>query len=120
MTNEPSLAQGSENTPDPWEWWDAFRSAANYEKKIALALEVGKGRELRLPPFPFGIVYILYSFFSDTLSEANMRRWLGEPIKALILNTGLYLTNKKGYPVLPKAIQVLVKRFIPLNVQVTK
>lgn len=30
----------------------------------------------------------------------------------------LYLTNKKGYPVLPRSLQALVKRFVPLDVQV--
>ena len=48
-----------------WSWWDDFRSAANYEKKMGLALEVGKE-----PP-----------------SEDTIKRWLGEPVRALVLNT---------------------------------
>ncbi len=32
-----------ESSLEPWEWWDAFRSAANYEKKLGLVLELGKG-----------------------------------------------------------------------------
>ena len=32
-------------------------------------------------------------------------RWLGEPIKTLLFHTSVFLTNKKGYPVLSKAHQ---------------
>lgn len=44
-------------------------------------------------------------------------RWLGEPVRCLILPTTLFLTNKKGYPVLSKAHQALVKRFSVLEIQ---
>lgn len=38
-------------------------------------------------------------------------------MRCLILPTTLFLTNKKGYPVLSKAHQALVKRFAVLEVQ---
>lgn len=41
-------------------------------------------------------------------SEAVMEKWLGEPIKAAILPTSIFLTNKKGFPVLSKAHQHVV------------
>jgi protein arginine N-methyltransferase 5 len=34
-----------------------------------------------------------------------LQRWLAEPIKAVVISTNLFLTNKKGYPVLSKAHQ---------------
>lgn len=44
----------------------------------------------------------------DMPSEAVMEKWLGEPIKAAILPTSIFLTNKKGFPVLSKAHQQVV------------
>ena len=44
-------------------------------------------------------------------------RWLGEPVKCLILQTSFFLVNKKGYPVLPRALQNMVRQFYPLRVQ---
>ncbi len=41
---------GDEEDKDTWAWWDSFRSAANYEKKMGLALEIAKGEFL----LPFG------------------------------------------------------------------
>lgn len=38
-------------------------------------------------------------------------------MRCLILPTTLFLTNKKGYPVLSKAHQALVKKFAVLDVQ---
>jgi hypothetical protein len=57
---------------------------ANSLSKLSLCMEVGD----RLPP------------------ESELVRWLGEPIKTLLIPTSLFLTNKKGYPVLPKPYQV--------------
>ena len=80
---------------DTWEWWDVFRGCANTEKRLFLALSL----DIDLP------------------DELRLQRWLGEPVKALIISTGLFLTNKRGCPVLPRAVQAVVKRFIPLKVQ---
>jgi protein arginine N-methyltransferase 5 len=59
---------------------------ANSLSKLSLCMELGD----RLPP------------------ESELVRWLGEPIKTLLIPTSLFLTNKKGYPVLPKPYQVPV------------
>lgn len=44
----------------------------------------------------------------DMPSEAVIDKWLGEPIKAAILPTSIFLTNKKGFPVLSKAHQRII------------
>ena len=80
---------------DTWEWWDVFRGCANTEKRLFLALSLDKG----IP------------------DEDRLERWLGEPVKALIISTSLFLTNKRGCPVLPRSVQAVIKRFIPLKVQ---
>ena len=46
----------------------------------------------------------------DLPSNDVIERWLGEPIKTVILPTKVFLTNRKGYPVLSKAHQVVVQR----------
>ncbi|KAG8037995.1 hypothetical protein G9C98_006320 [Cotesia typhae] len=79
----------------PWEWWNEFRFICDFDKKIGVALIVSH----------------------DLPEEDEINRWLGEPIKCLILPTTLFITNKKGYPVLGRAHQVLIQRFSPLNVQ---
>uniref|UniRef100_A0A673KWM4 Protein arginine N-methyltransferase 5 n=1 Tax=Sinocyclocheilus rhinocerous TaxID=307959 RepID=A0A673KWM4_9TELE len=67
----------------------------DYNKRICLAIEI----EADLP--------------SDTLID----KWLGEPIKAAILPTSIFLTNKKGFPVLSKAHQRIIFRLFKLEAQ---
>ncbi|XP_048449876.1 protein arginine N-methyltransferase 5, partial [Rhincodon typus] len=78
-----------------WLWWHHFRSLCDYNKRIALALEVG----------------------SDLPSDGVIDRWLGEPIKAAVLPTSIFLTNKKGFPVLSKMHQNLIYQLFKLEVQ---
>lgn len=72
-----------------------FRSVCNYNRRLGVALEV-------TPDIP---------------SAEEINRWLGEPVRSLIIPTSLFLTNKKGYPVLSRAHQNLLRQFVPLNVQ---
>ncbi|EMP30591.1 Protein arginine N-methyltransferase 5 [Chelonia mydas] len=88
----PEDGSGDEKT---WIWWHDFRTLCDYNKRIAVALEVG-------PDLP---------------SNHVIDRWLGEPIKAAILPTSIFLTNKKGFPVLSKMHQRLVFRLLKLEVQ---
>ncbi|XP_053901464.1 protein arginine N-methyltransferase 5 isoform X1 [Malaclemys terrapin pileata] len=88
----PEDGSGDEKT---WIWWHNFRTLCDYNKRIAVALEVG-------PDLP---------------SNHVIDRWLGEPIKAAILPTSIFLTNKKGFPVLSKMHQRLVFRLLKLEVQ---
>lgn len=93
--NAPTSLVQPLSDEDPWEWWDVFRNVANSEKRLSLALELGAE-----PP-----------------TEARLKRWLGEPVKALIISTRLFLTNKRGYPVLSRQLQVLIRQFLPLDPQ---
>uniref|UniRef100_A0AAX7SEW0 Protein arginine N-methyltransferase 5 n=1 Tax=Astatotilapia calliptera TaxID=8154 RepID=A0AAX7SEW0_ASTCA len=67
----------------------------DYNKRICLAVDIG-------PDMP-----------SDTVID----KWLGEPIKAAILPTSIFLTNKKGFPVLSKAHQRIIFRLFKLEAQ---
>ncbi|XP_074023342.1 LOW QUALITY PROTEIN: protein arginine N-methyltransferase 5, partial [Numenius arquata] len=76
--------------------WHDFRTLCDYNKRVGVALEVG----------------------ADLPSAAAIDRWLGEPVKAAILPTSVFLTNKKGFPVLSRLHQRLVCRLLKLEVQV--
>nr|XP_020665399.1 protein arginine N-methyltransferase 5 [Pogona vitticeps] len=97
IENEPmqGIEEESAGEEKTWQWWHNFRTLCDYNKRIAVALEVG-------PDLP---------------SNHVIDRWLGEPIKAAILPTSIFLTNKKGFPVLSKMHQRLIFRLLKLEVQ---
>ena len=87
--------QECNSVESPWEWWNAFRIICDYDRTLCVALIVSH----------------------DLPEEEEIDRWLGEPVKCLILPTTLFITNKKGYPVLSKAHKSLIKKFSALKVQ---
>lgn len=64
-----------------------MRQLANSEKNLGLALDIG-------PDLP---------------DEDVLARWLGEPVRCAIIPTNIFLTNKRGYPVLSRPHQAFVK-----------
>lgn len=85
-----------ETQGDTWNSWHSFRSIANFEKKLSLALELT----------------------ADLPDSTVIERWLGEPVKCLIVPTHLFMTNKKGFPVLPKPHQMVIRQFFRQKAQV--
>lgn len=66
--------------------------------------------------------FIVFFFFleaveigADMPSDEVVDKWLGEPIKAAILPTSIFLTNKKGFPVLSKAHQRIIFRLFKVQ-----
>ncbi|XP_077088913.1 protein arginine N-methyltransferase 5 [Siphateles boraxobius] len=96
IENESSkpIDDGS-NDEKTWGWWHSFRTLCDYNKRICLAIEIGE----------------------DLPSDTVVDKWLGEPIKAAILPTSIFLTNKKGFPVLSKAHQRVLFRLFKLEAQ---
>jgi len=81
---------------DSWEWWNELRRLCDNHKKLAVVLQLT----------------------SKVIQDDKIiKRWLGEPLKAVVLPTNLFLTNKKGYPVLSKENQTVLQQFFKLNVQ---
>ncbi|KAK3086104.1 hypothetical protein FSP39_013632 [Pinctada imbricata] len=80
---------------DTWKWWHKFRTLCEAQKRLSVALEL----TANLP------------------SEDVINRWLSEPVKCVVISTSLFLTNKRGYPVLSKAHQMLIHRLFKLEVQ---
>lgn len=81
---------------DSWEWWNMFLMLCEHHSHLSVALDITAS----LP------------------SPASVKRWLGEPVKAAILHTSAFLTNKKGYPCLSKRHQNLLATFFDHSVQI--
>ncbi|XP_050312352.1 protein arginine N-methyltransferase 5 [Anthonomus grandis grandis] len=86
-----------EEEQDTWDWWNDFRTLCDYDKRVGLVLEVPEAKDV--PP------------------ADEVDRWIGEPVKALVFKASHFLINHYGKPVLPKALQDLVRRFMTIDVQ---
>lgn len=76
--------------------WNQMQALAGFHPRLGVLLQV----PAEMPP------------------ASEVERWLGEPVKALALPASAFIRNRKGFPVLPKAHQDLVARFLRLGVQV--
>ncbi|KAH7294838.1 hypothetical protein KP509_27G021300 [Ceratopteris richardii] len=81
---------------DSWEWWNVFRMLCEHHSHLSVVLDITAS----LP------------------SAWAIQRWLGEPVKAAILHTSAFLTNKKGYPCLSKRHQNLISTLFEHSVQI--
>ena len=81
---------------DPWQWWNQVRNLCANSRKVAPVLVLNSK--------------------SITMGDIA-KRWLGEPLKAVVLHSNIFLTNKNGYPVLSKELQTVVQAFFKQNVQ---
>lgn len=72
---------------ESWDRWDACRRLCDHSLAVAVALELRQ----ELP------------------AQDIVRRWRGEPIKAVIVPTFVFAKNEAGFPVLSRAHQALVE-----------
>lgn len=70
-----------------WDSWNTFRSMVGYSLK-------------------YGIILSLTNYV-PTHNEVS--RWIGEPVRALSVSTDIFILNKKGYPVLNKNHEDILK-----------
>ncbi|KJE95677.1 protein arginine methyltransferase 5 [Capsaspora owczarzaki ATCC 30864] len=100
MAGEPSSTEA--NAPvttraqDSWELWNTLRTLCGYNGRLAVALELPDN----LP------------------SPQSLARWKGEPVKGLFCLSSSFLTNNKGFPVLSKRHQLVVREFLEFGTQV--
>lgn len=80
---------------DPWERWNALRMLTESHNRLFPAIEI----TANLP------------------SDDVLNRWLGEPIRAAILPTKIFSSNKSGYPTLSRRHQQLIFKLFTYNVQ---
>ncbi|EXJ94355.1 protein arginine N-methyltransferase 5 [Capronia coronata CBS 617.96] len=76
-----------------WEAWDLIRSICKYPSRLCVALSIPK----LLPPVPI------------------QSRWYSEPVRLLSLDGKVFSKNVKGYPVLSRAHQAFISRFVRLR-----
>ncbi|XP_065829038.1 protein arginine N-methyltransferase 5-like [Oscarella lobularis] len=94
---EDAVAEGDEDSRSehPWEWWNRFRTLCNNNKRVGIALELS----------------------ADLPESDEIDQWYSEPVKALYVPTKIFLTNRKGFPVLSPAHQAVVRKFYKLEAQ---
>ncbi|KIL64458.1 hypothetical protein M378DRAFT_11467 [Amanita muscaria Koide BX008] len=71
-----------------WEMWDVIRSICDYDTRLTLALD-------STLPLPKNL---------DVL-----KKWAAEPIRHIYTPASAFITNTKGYPVLPKPTQAFIR-----------
>lgn len=74
-----------------WLAWNRFRSLCDHHPRLGVALELGAGKSS-----------------GGATSERELQRWLGEPVRFVILHPGAFLTNRQGFPVLPRRLKALL------------
>eukprot|EP00877_Chromochloris_zofingiensis_P008918 jgi/Chrzof1/427/Cz01g15150.t1 len=94
-TSNPSVSS-AEEVYDSWDRWHEIITLCDRNNLLGAVLEVSAN----LPP------------------ARLIRRWLGQPLRAVVLPTDVFTTNKRGYPVLSKAHQELVAVCYKHGVQV--
>lgn len=117
----PSTAAASARE-DPWETWNRLRTLCEFNASLGVVLgtcvgvngmwgwitvSVGGARRALtdrapFPPFHFIYAIVPIEMTEDLPAREVLQRWRGEPIRAVIFPTSIFLTNKKGYPVLSK------------------
>lgn len=60
---------------ETWLWWSKFHQRLEWDKRVGVALEIS----------------------ADLPTDEVVQRWLGEPVKAIIVPTSIFHNNKKGY-----------------------
>ncbi|KAF1321894.1 Protein arginine n-methyltransferase, partial [Globisporangium splendens] len=94
-TGAPKLSVGGPGLQHNEEAWSALRAKCEYNSKIHVALEIT----------------------ADLPSSEELKRWLGEPVRAVLIPTSIFLTNRKGYPTLSQRHQKFFAELFRFNIQ---
>ncbi|WFD04459.1 type II protein arginine methyltransferase [Malassezia obtusa] len=87
----PAAAYLRTNDNWAWETWETIQTLCHYHPQLHVALDLS----MPLPP------------------TTSMLRWSAEPVSLLWLPSTSFLANAKGYPVLSKSAQRLVRELLP-------
>lgn len=100
---------------DSWHSWNQVRNLCESHRRLGVVIELGAD----LPPLVDEThVDLTLPTAARPAEDYIVSRWLGEPVRAVLLSTEVFLINKKGYPVLSQAHQRVVKRLFEMqNVQ---
>mmetsp|Transcript_44642 Transcript_44642/g.95967 ORF Transcript_44642/g.95967 Transcript_44642/m.95967 type:complete len:665 (-) Transcript_44642:96-2090(-) len=81
-----------------WTAWNRFRSFCDHHPRLGVALELGSA--------------------SNGCRDQELNRWLGEPVRFVILRPCSFLTNRQGFPVLPRRLKALLQGLFRRKVEV--
>merc|ERR1719401_1736300 len=84
-----------------WLAWNRFRTLCDHPARLHVALELQK--IVRKPEDSF---------------ERELERWIGEPVRYVIIHRDVFVTNNKGWPVLPKHYKNVVSQFFRHEVKI--
>lgn len=59
---------------ETWHWWSKFHERLDWDKRVGVVLQLSAD----IPP------------------QEILKRWLGEPVKAIVVPTSIFHNNKKG------------------------
>ncbi|POS82883.1 hypothetical protein EPUL_004321 [Erysiphe pulchra] len=90
---EKSYDRSENNLYESWDTWNLIRSLCHYNSRLLVALEIPR----RLP------------------IGSLQSRWYAEPLRMLCFPASTFLVNKGGNPVLSKAHQNLIARYMRLK-----
>ena len=94
LREEAAGMNSAQDEGSVWQLWNTIQSLTNYHPRISVALQIPK----TLP------------------SKALIRQWFAEPVRILVCNADIFLSNNKGFPVLSKAHQRLLNNFMKVRV----
>lgn len=97
MIHPSRFSRLAETEYDTWNWWNEFRTFCNYDKRLGLVLDL--------------------SHVKHVVPSSELKRWIGEPVRAILIPTSYFLINQHGKPVLSKLHQEIIKKFMSLEVQ---
>lgn len=89
------IRHGQDVNMDPWCVWDNVRFQCCHHGRLGVVLEI-----------------------DETSTTADFDRWLGEPIRAILLSSKLFMMNGKGYPILPEHVARLLVMAFTHGIQV--
>lgn len=79
---------------DTWQWWNKFRAYAGYNAHYSVSLEMT----------------------ADLPSTEALLRWMGEPVRMIVIPSEIFISNAKNYPVLPREHKSVLFQFLKFNV----
>ncbi|KAM3153852.1 Protein arginine N-methyltransferase 5 [Botrytis cinerea] len=92
-TTDTSKGENEVDLYENWDAWNLIRDVCKYNSRLSVALALPR----QLP------------------IESLQSRWFAEPLKLLTFTQSTFLKNKGGHPVLGKAHQNLVTRYMKLK-----
>lgn len=93
--SESDLVASDVKQGDSWEAWNNLRVLCGHNPMLSVALVITE----------------------DVCSDLDLERWIGEPLRAVILPTSLFVPNRAGFPALRRTHQKVVLSLMNTSAQ---